>query len=143
MSDLTVVRNAIGAKLSNLGLIVHNRWEGDVVPPAAIIVPPSAGPLVRYVTSQGGQATHDAFYSIQLLFSKSVDSVAQEELDKYISPSGSKSIYLAVTGNVTDTHWAEVIEARNYGTVRIGSGFQEIVREYLGVEFLVSVGLYD
>lgn len=141
MSDITTVRNALGNKLDSLGIIVYDRWEGDVVPPAALIVPPR-GTVISYVTSEGGpSSTHDLNLSIQLLVSKSVDKYAQETLDEYVSPTGTKSIYQNVSGDLSNSHWCEVMEARNYGTVQIGMG--ENARQYLGVEFIVSIGLYE
>lgn len=139
MSELAKVRAGIKTRLEGLGIRVHDKWEGDVVPPAAIVVPPARGPYVRYHTSNG---TSDAIYAIILLVSKNTDRIAQEDLDKYVDTEGAKSVYAAFYGQpVTDAHYAEVIESRNYGTVRIGTGQTEQVREYLGVEFVLQVGL--
>lgn len=140
MSELAKVRAGIKTRLETLGILVHDKWEGDVVAPAAIVVPPSRGAYVRYHASGGA---HDAIYTVLFLVSKNVDSVAQADLDKYVDPEGEKSMYAAFFGQpVTDSHYVEVVEARNYGTVRIGSGLQDQMREYLGVEFVLQVGLY-
>lgn len=139
MSELAKVRDGIKARLETLDIRVYDKWEGDVVTPAAIVVPPSRGSYVRYHAANGAS---DATYSVLFLVSKNVDRIAQADLDLYVDPEGAKSMYAAFFGQpVTDTHYAEVVEARNYGTFRFGSSLQEQIREYLGVEFILQVGL--
>jgi hypothetical protein len=138
LSDLTVVRKALGDKLGSLDVNVHDSWGGTIVVPAAIVVPAS-GTYIQYGVTTDGM--NDALFSIQLLVSRANDWISQERLDAFMSPTGAQSVVQAVSGAVGDAHWAVVKEARNYGTrtVQNPSGGSE---SYLGVEFLVSVGLY-
>lgn len=141
MSQLGDIRNAIAAKLQTIPTLnVTARWDGTVAPPVAIVVPsPSA--FLRYGTTMGGESC-DISYTIQILASKSLDRVGQEVLDEFLETSGEKSVYAAVSGDLpgTDAHDCQVMEARNYGVVKIGTP-PETVYEYLGCEWVVQVFL--
>lgn len=137
MSEIKAVREGIAAKLEAAGIHVKPRFDGTLEPPIAVIMPPSKGPFIQYNTATGA---HDAIFVVHLLVQPKVEDMAQEALDEYCSPEGPKSMFAILQGAVTDTHWCELMEVRNYvvKTVQDAGG---IKRTFLGADFVVSVGL--
>lgn len=137
MSEIKAIREGIAAKLEAAGIHVKPRFDGTLEPPVAVILPPTRGPFIQYNTANGA---HDATFVVHLLVKPQAEDVAQEALDEYCSTEGSMSMFTILQGAVTDTHWCELMEVRNY-TVKTVEDSGGIKRTFLGADFIVSVGL--
>lgn len=138
MSEIKTVREGIAAKLEAAGIHVKPRFDGTLEPPIAVIMPPTRGPFIQYNTATGA---HDAIFVVHVFVQPEVEDAAQEALDEFCSSEGSMSMFTILQGEVTDTHWCQLMEVRNYAvkTVEDSNG---IKRTFVGAEFVVSVGLF-
>lgn len=131
-SSLPTIRDALKTRLATItGLRCY-----DVVPakpelPAGVVGIPES---VTYNLTFGGGATW--ILPIRVYVSNADPRSAQEALDLYIAPTGTKSIKAAIEGDISlggavDT--CRVTQARNYGVFPIAD------IDHLGCEFVVEI----
>lgn len=136
--DFGAVRDAVKARLETVAGMsagkVHDTVPSDVTPPCLIIAP--ADPTAFYRTSFDSA---DLLFDITLLVSKAWDRSAQDQLDSFLSDSGTASIFAAIEGgggNLGGTvDYATIGEVRNYGLITY-AGVQ-----YLGCEFTLTAAV--
>lgn len=128
------IRDGIKARLATIsGLRTHDTVPSTVTPPAAVVAPAS-DVFITYDVAMGG--IHDLAFTVTLVVSKAWDRTAQDLLDSFIDPSGSRSVFAAMEsdptlgGLVAD---ASVRTVGNYGLITWGD------TQYLGCEFTVEV----
>lgn len=132
MATLSAVRDALQTRLATIsGLRVHDTIPDAVSPPAAIITPADG----TYDVTQGGTAV-DYTFRVTLIASRTGVRTGQDQLDAYLSPSGSSSVAAAIDGDsdlgsVVDS--TRVVRFENYGTIEVGGV------TYLAVDVIVEV----
>lgn len=133
MPTITQMREGIAAQLATISnLNVFAEAVGSIAPPTAIVYPRPTG-TVAYATSQGAQSNDYAFV-VTLFVSRADEPTGQRALDSYIDPTGTNSVYAAVTGTLGGL----VDDAMVTGTGRYGP-FNYGGVDYLGCEFIVAV----
>lgn len=131
-STVSGLRDALKTRLATIaGLRTHDTWPAQIHPPAAI-VEPLAGSFEQTLGSD------DALYRFQIVVAVQFGThrTAQDALDEYLTPSGTRSIRAALEGDVTLgglAHSLSVTGWREYGTLEING------IEYLGAFVDVSV----
>ena len=113
------------------GLHAYDRAPGQVVTPAAVVLP--GDPAVSYDSTMA-RGSDDMLFIVRVLVGAAVDQASQDTLDAYLAGTGDSSIKAVIDGNLDGTvHFARVAEARNYGEYEHGGV------SLLGVEFVVEV----
>jgi hypothetical protein len=130
MASINVLRQEISKNLRTIsGLRSTTTVPDNPSPPIAIILPQT----VSYDDSfQRGLTTYQ--FIVQVIVGRADDRSAQNNLDAYVSSTGSSSIKLAIESDRTLDGKAfdvRVTEMRNYGSVLIS----EVT--YLSAEFTV------
>lgn len=140
MASVTAIRNGIKDRLATIsGLRAHAFVVGDVVPPAAIVIPGDPGrknAMAIAYNATMGRGSDDFLFTILLLVANKVERTSQEALDAYLAGSGAQSIYAAIDGEDTlggVAHFTRVVGVRDYGLVSYGG------QQYVGAEFMVEV----
>lgn len=140
MASISAIRDGLKARLDTIsGLRAHAIVVGDVVPPAAVVIPgdPSrkAAMVVNYDSTMG-RGSDDFLFTILLLVSNKVERVSQDALDAYLDGSGATSIREAIAADGTlggVAHFTNVTGVRDYGLVSYGG------QQYVGAELIVEV----
>lgn len=135
MTTITAVRTALAAQISAqvAGLRAIATVPPQVSPPAAV-VRPARDSVIEYKMTFDGAA--DMFFEVVLLVATGSDRTGQADLDAYLSPTSSSSVYLAVQADPTlggVVASAEVVRAQGYGYIEWGGV------EFLGSTLLVEV----
>lgn len=133
MAILADIRTGLKNRLATItGLNTYDKAPGTATVPAAFPIPV---PPIEYDETERSDVT-DYHLQIKLLVQLSTSTYAQEDLDPYLSPSGTFSIRGAVNGDGTlggVADWTRVSRCSKYGIVE-HNGIQ-----YLGAEFDVEV----
>lgn len=133
-ATLSQVRTALASVLSGIsGLNAHAFKVGSITPPAAIVMP-APGDFFLYATAS--DPVHDLDLVIGLFVQWGDDESASAELDAFLSPTSTTSIWAAVDADRTlggVVASAQVGTARSYGSYEYGG------EPYYGCEFPVSV----
>lgn len=129
--DPAAVRAGLAAKLATVFERVHDNAPDSVNPPCAIIrLNPETA--VRYKRTLTGTVELD--FIITVVVSSAWTRTGQDALDAYMATSGASSVLAALESIVSGvTDYAIVVEARNYGTVTVGTS------QFFGVDFAVEV----
>jgi hypothetical protein len=140
MASVTDIREGLKARLDTIsGLRAHAWVVGDIVPPAAIVIPgdPSRkSSLAIAYDATMGRGSDDFLFTLLILVSNKVERSAQEALDGYLAGSGATSVKAAVEGEDSlggVAHFTRVVGVRDYGLVTYGG------QTYVGAEFMVEV----
>jgi hypothetical protein len=138
LSTLAQLRDGLRDRLTTIPSLVgvYTEDPGQADTPAAIVR--MATPAITYGTSMG-PGTHDYQFSILLLVSVAQGPPAVVQLDPYLDPAGTDSVYQALQADpelagVADA--AVLTQVANVGLVEYPSGSGVT---YLGAELLVSV----
>lgn len=118
--------------ISGMGGRAHATWPTQINPPAAIIAPQDGD----YHTSMGSPGHQEMRFEVLLLVQKGTLKGAQDRLDEYVDPSGSRSLKAAIEGDTTlggVASAAIVTRWRDYGDLDVGG------MPYGGVVFEVTV----
>ena len=129
--SLPAVRDALKTALATIpGLRTYDVAPGQVVVPAAVVVP--GEPLVEYQVAMGGGA--QLTFNIMLLVQLATERIAAEALDQYMAEVGDHSVKAAVDGNLGGVVMdANVVSVGAYGFHTYAGA------EYFGVRFTVGV----
>ena len=132
MASLSELRDGLKTRLATIsGLHTHDVMPDTVIVPAAIVRPRTG----EYRGSLAGQPS--TAFEIIILVALARLSTAQDNLDPYLSVTGSSSIFAAIEGDRTLGSKADdllVSGWRNYGSVSIAG------TEYLSA--IVDVEVY-
>lgn len=126
------IREGLGVRLETIpDLQVYTRPPGSIVVPAAVVRRRST---TFDVTMDG---LVDTGWGVTLFVSFANTDVATEELDKYLDPSGDRSIKAAIEadptlGGVVD--FARVASAEGDRVLNYAG------TDYLSVEFVIEIG---
>jgi hypothetical protein len=129
------VRQAVADYLTtSIGLRATANRFGAVSPPMAVIAP-QTGSLIRYSQTFDGETD----YSLRaiVLVSEGDSTSGQDNLDAYLSPTGTSSVYAAVQADPTlggKVSYAAVIEATGYGLTNWNGV------DYLAVSLVLNIG---
>jgi hypothetical protein len=113
-ATVTQVRAALATVLAVDGLTVHAFRPQGITPPAAVVMPPPGDYLTK--------ATIDGGYDLQLVVGLYVewgdDQSATEQLDAFLTATGTSSLIAAIDANptlggVANSAWATA--AADYG----------------------------
>lgn len=140
MASVTAIRNGLKTRLDTIaGLRNHAIVVGDIVPPAAVVIPgdPSRknAMAINYDCTMG-RGSDDFQFTVLLMVSNKVERVSQEALDAYLAGSGALSVKAAIEADGTlggVAHFTNVQGVRDYGLVTYGG------QTYVGAEFMVEV----
>lgn len=142
MADVKAIRNRMKTRLeavgnvANLGqLFVYDTMPSTPTVPCAIITPPP-GVFLTEVTFDG---VEDLSLVVLVLVTKVVDSVAQDNLDTYLSEGAPNLADAIDSGATVDWDYAMSGPIRGYGQYTFGTG--EAAQPYLGFEIPVMVGV--
>lgn len=133
MSSLPQIRDGLKTALSNIsGLQVYDTVPGQIVTPAAVVRRRS-GPRQDTL----GGATVEYTMLVTFLSGKISDPDAQDQIDAFISPHDSGSVFSALAasptlGGVVD--WAKVTDVEQDQIIEYANG------SYLGVDVVIDVG---
>lgn len=99
MADLGNIRQAIADTVEAAidGLRVHAIVPDSISPPAFIVLDPKPGGIVYDSAFAGG--LHQLELTFALLVGKPSERAAQLLLDQFVSPTGEKSIRVAIRGD--------------------------------------------
>jgi hypothetical protein len=130
MASISTIRTNLAARLATItGLRTAATMPDSPNPPIAVVTPVS----VTFDTAfQRGMNTYS--FNVMVIVGRVDERTAQNNLDAYVSSTGTSSIKLAIEGDkslagaVFDTR---VVEMRTYGAVSIG----EVT--YIAAEFTV------
>lgn len=122
--DIKTIRDGLKTRLETIdGLRCHDTIPGDVVAPAAVVVPDD--PFITYHEAMSGGLCF-ANFKITLLCSDGSKRTGQDLLDEYLSAGTgmSKSVHGAINGDTTldgaiNANNLIVSEARDYGVTEI------------------------
>lgn len=140
MASVTALRNGLKTRLDTIsGLRAHAFVTGDVVPPAAVVIPgdPSRknAMAINYDCTMG-RGSDDFIFTVLLIVSNKVERVSQDALDAYLDGSGATSVKAAIEADGTlggIAHFTNVTGVRDYGAVSYGG------QTYVGAEIMVEV----
>ena len=140
MASLSALRAGIATRLQTIsGLRVLSYVGGDIVPPAAVVIPGVRGRknslLVDYDATMG-RGSDDWQFTVLLMVANKVERVSQVALDAYCDGSGSSSVKAAIEADGTlggIASFTNVRGVRDYGIVSYGG------QQYVGAEFMVEV----
>lgn len=140
MASVSALREGLKTRLATIsGLRAHAIVVGDVVPPAAVVIPGDPGRknsmAINYDATMG-RGSDDFQFTVLLLVSNKVERVSQDTLDDYLDGSGATSIKAAIEADGTlggIAHFTNVVGVRDYGLVSYGG------QQYVGAEFMVEV----
>lgn len=139
-SSLTAIRTELKARLDTIdGLRAHAYVVGDIVPPAAVIIPGDPSRKNVYAINYDatmGRGSDDYIFTIILLVSDKVERASQLALDGYLEGAGAGSVKAAIEGDGTlggASSFVNVTGVRDYGRVAYGG------QNYVGAEFVVEV----
>jgi hypothetical protein len=130
MASISTIRTNLAARLATItGLRTAATMPDSPNPPIAVVTPVS----VTFDTAfKRGMNTYS--FNVMVIVGRVDERTAQNNLDAYVSSTGTSSIKLAIEGDkslagaVFDTR---VVEMRTYGAVSIG----EVT--YIAAEFTV------
>lgn len=101
------------------------------VPPCAIVMPGS--PLITYDVDFDGSGVYNIV--VRLFVMKGTSVSAQEALDDYVAPGGTRSVKDALEGTLGGiVDWLTVLRCENYGEFIQGDV------SFMGCEFPCEVG---
>lgn len=134
MSTLSQVRRDLGTRLQQIpSLAVYDRIPGMIDPPAVVVGFPDPAEYNMTYGPTGFLLT----IPVRLYVGRADDDAAQDELDAYIAPTGSRSIKQAVEDeSITISsgwHAVTVSSCAEFGSYRVGDV------DLLGCEFRVEV----
>jgi hypothetical protein len=96
MATITAIRQGLQVRLDTISGVHAYAYESDhPVAPAIMVSTYTAD----YDLALGGGTTYD--FNLYVVLSGNVDRSYQEQIDSYLSPSGSASIAVAVDGDPT------------------------------------------
>ena len=128
MASISDLRTGIATNLATIsGLRVSSTVPDQPNPPVAIIVPKSVD---YHQTYHNGLSTYR--FQVTVIVDRASERSAQNNLDAYCSPTGSKSILGAVESDKTlggKAFDCVVSGMRNYGSISLGD------QTYLAAEF--------
>ena len=136
MIDISGVRDALAANLSNVDGLRVSAHVPDVVNPPMALVTVGRGTFIRYDAALSSGAAELSFVVV-LFVTRASEGAGQDALDAYVS-DGPGSIKAAIESNPTLgtlADWVVVTEARSFGTLTYNGV------DYFGCEFLVGVGV--
>jgi hypothetical protein len=131
MTDTSALRDAIETRLATIsGLNTYDTVPDNPVIPFATVLPTG----IEYDAGMSDGA-HTWRFGILVAVHRASESTAQDALDAYCDPTGTRSIRAAINGDRTlgGLGSCRVLEMRNYSQIPIG----EVT--YLGAEFVVEV----
>ncbi len=134
------IRRGLADRLSTIDGLRASPWViGDVVPPAAVVIPGDPSRKNAYAINYDctmGRGSDDYLFTVIVMVSNKVERASQEALDQYLAGSGPLSIKQAIEGEQTlggIVHFTNVTAVRDYGLVNYGG------QNYVGAEFVVEV----
>lgn len=138
MASVIVIRDGLKTRLETIaGLRVVDYVSGQVVPPAAVIIPgdPDSGNAQAIsFDSTMARGSDDFLFTVLILVSIAHDRVAHEALDAYLDGSSAKSVKAAIDSTLGGVvSYARVSAVRRYGQIKYAG------QDFLGAQFLVEV----
>lgn len=132
MGSVSSIRDGLATRLATItGLNVYARPRGQVLTPAAVVVP---GRIEFDETM--GRGSDLVTFTVLVLVGMPTSDLAQEDLDPYLAGSGSSSVKAAIEADATlsgSADWTRVTRVSAYGEVEYGG------KPYLGARFEVEV----
>jgi len=96
MATITAIRSGLSARVDTISGLHAYAYESDhPIAPAVMVATYTAD----YDLALGGGTTYD--FTLYVVLSGNVDRSYQEQIDSYLSPSGSTSIAVAVDADPT------------------------------------------
>lgn len=140
MADLTSIRNALAAQISEFtGLRVDGQARDSVNPPCAVILP--GNPLMAYGKTMDGTADMALLVLVIISDAAPVEKT-QRALDAYLGLGTAISVPASIPDAITAdpslggvVHWAEPVSAGQYGRLEY-SGVT-----YFGARVDVTLGV--
>lgn len=125
-------RDEIVTALSTItGLNIYKEWKSSLVPPYAVVSISPTNPIVYHQPAKGN-VTYHFFIEVGVNKGATIEA-AQENLDPYLEPDGSSSIYSTlISGTYTQVDVIDVSGITNYGEMTY-SGSQ-----YFGAQITVD-----
>lgn len=138
MSVLREVRRALAAQLAAaLGIRGYDVWPSTINPPILVVRPLSGSYLVAF---EEDAANHQL--EVTILLQLAHQEAAQEDMDAYLDPTGSKSVAAALMADptISGTAGNAVVKGyRDYGGMTVGVDPDGQAPQYLGVKFDIEV----
>lgn len=132
MATVKQIRAGLKTRLETIsGLRVFDYRPGSISPPTAV----AARQTTSYDVTLDGLEDH--VFAVTVYVQVGDDRTAQDSIDDYLSPTGTKSVVAAIHGDDTlggVVDYARVTQAVDNGLVNYGG------TDYLAATFTVEVG---
>lgn len=135
MADVNTITQALATRIATTGITVFPQAPGQVVPPAAVIIPNR--PAIQYGVTMDGEVQLNLLAIV--LLSAANDTAGQAGLNDIISSSGSASINAAIQADTTlagTVEFALVQQVATYGVVDYAG------QQYMGATFVIQCGCH-
>jgi hypothetical protein len=135
--DLNAIAAALAAQIgAHTGLRSHGTAPGAISPPACVVIP--GRPAVTYGVTMDGETNINLLAIVAL--SAANDVSGQDQLLKYVSTSGAKSVLAAVAADPTlagTCEFAIVASVSTYGLIEWAG------QQYIGATFVIQAAAHD
>lgn len=136
MADVKAIRDRLKTNLQTItNLFAFDTMPSTPVVPCAIVAP-APGMFLADV-SMDGVETLD--FVVTVLVSKDVDTVAQDNLDTYLSDTTADIVAALESSSTTDWDYCVAMARRNYGRYQFGDG--DAAQFFLGFEIPLEIGV--
>lgn len=135
MANVKAIRAGLATRLATTGLRAFATAPGQIVPPAAVIIPNR--PAVIFGVTMDGETTINLLAIV--LLSAANDASGQDLLDDYVASSGALSVAAAVQADPSlggTCEFAVVTQVATYGVINYAG------QDYMGASFTVQVGAH-
>lgn len=135
MADVTAMAAGLAARIATTGISAFGTAPGQVVPPAAIVIPNR--PAILFGQTFDGEVTVNLLAIVVL--SAANDNTGQVALNAVIASSGPKSVAAAVQADPSlggTCEFAVVMQVSQYGLIEYAG------QQYMGATFLVQCGAH-
>lgn len=136
MADVNAMCTALANQIqAHTGLRAHSKAPGQINPPACVVIP--AKPAITYGVTMDGEVNINLLAIVAL--SAANDVSGQDQLLKYVSTTGSLSIYAAIQADPSlagTCEFAELIQVSTYGLIEYAG------QQYMGATFVIQSGAH-
>lgn len=138
MANVKLIRAGLATRIGTAtGLRSHATAPGQVNPPAVVIIP--SRPAILYAQTMAADFETTVNLIAVVLLSAANDTSGQQNLDDYVSSSGTASVFAAVQADPSlggTCEFAGVTQVSTYGIIEYAG------QQYLGASFLVQCGAH-
>lgn len=134
MASVKGLRTAIATNLGSISGLRTSNFIPEMVNPPVAVVYPTGAPVEFHLASNN--SSHQFYFEVMIVVGRADARSAQDDLDEYISTTGTKSAFLAIELDRTLGGLAQDCVARrvsSYGSTEINN------IEYLAATIQVDV----